>query len=289
MDSQDYGRIERAMRYMERHCLEQPSLDAVAASIGLSRYHFQRLFTRWAGISPGRFLHCLTLQHAKARLAARASLLDTALDAGLSGPGRLHDLFVTFEALTPGEYKRQGEGLVVHHGFHPSPFGECLVALTERGVCGLSFVDEGGREAALADLRARLPRAAYRAGPQRTAPVAERVFGVRGGPETPLHLLLHGTNFQVKVWEALLRVPAGERTTYAGLAHAVGRPGAARAVGQAVGRNAIAVLIPCHRVIRTMGLVGQYRWGAERKHLLLAWEAARHAGETGAGPAAASA
>jgi AraC family transcriptional regulator, regulatory protein of adaptative response / methylated-DNA-[protein]-cysteine methyltransferase len=284
MHSQDYRRIERAMQYMEHHYRDQPSLDELAASVNLSRYHFQRLFTRWAGISPGRFLHCLTLQHAKGLLAERQSLLDAALETGLSGPGRLHDLFVTYEALSPGEYKRQGEGLEVAYGFHPTPFGECLVAGTGRGVCGLSFVGEAGRAAALAELRERLPRATFREQAQQTAPVAERIFGGAEAGGGPLHLLLHGTNFQVKVWEALLRIPTGSCATYQQVAGQIGEPLAARAVGQAVARNPIAYLVPCHRVIRKMGLVGGYRWGEERKRLLLAWEAAR--GE--AGPAAAA-
>jgi AraC family transcriptional regulator of adaptative response/methylated-DNA-[protein]-cysteine methyltransferase len=278
MHSEDYRRIERAMQYMERHYRDQPSLEALAASVSLSRYHFQRLFTRWAGISPGRFLHCLTLQHAKGLLAQRHSVLDAALDTGLSGPGRLHDLFVTYEAVSPGEYKRQGAGLAVDYGFHPTPFGTCLLGLSERGICGLSFAPAAGRAAALAELRARLPRAAFREAPRTTAPVVERIFGAAGagtGADEPLHLLLHGTNFQVKVWEALLHIPDGSCATYQDVAVRIGSPAAVRAVGQATGHNPIAYLIPCHRVIRKLGLVGGYRWGEERKRLLLAWEAAR--------------
>lgn len=278
MRRQDFHRIERAMHAMAQQHPAQPGLDELAAAAGLSRYHFQRLFTRWAGISPGRFLHCLALQQAKGLLAGRHSLLDAALETGLSGPGRLHDLFVTYEAVSPGEYKRQGEGLEVAWGFHPTPFGECLVAVTARGICGLSFVTTGGRPAALAELRGRLPRATLREAPGRTRPVAEAVFGggeVADGPTQPLPLLLGGTNFQVKVWEALLRIPAGHCATYGDVAVAIGQPGAARAVGQAVGHNPIAYLIPCHRVIRKLGLVGGYRWGEERKRLLLAWDAAR--------------
>jgi AraC family transcriptional regulator, regulatory protein of adaptative response / methylated-DNA-[protein]-cysteine methyltransferase len=284
MHSQDFHRIERAMQYMEHHYREQPSLDELAASVNLSRYHFQRLFTRWAGISPGRFLHCLALQHAKGLLAERQSLLDAALETGLSGPGRLHDLFVTYEALTPGQYKRQGEGLRIAYGLHPTPFGSCLLALSERGICALSFVDAGGRAAALAELGARLPRATLHEDAARTAPLVQRVFGAAPGAGEPLHLLLLGTNFQVKVWEALLRIPAGACATYQDVAEGIGQPRAMRAVGQAAARNPIAYLIPCHRVIRKLGLAGGYRWGQERKRLLLAWEAARNQPE----PAAAA-
>lgn len=278
MHSRDYQRIERALHYLAQHHTMQPGIDELAASVKLSRYHFQRLFTRWAGISPGRFQHCLTLQHAKDLMERHHSLLDTALETGLSGPGRLHDLFVTYEAISPGEYKRQGEDLEVTHGFHATPFGECLVAVTDRGVCGLSFVGPEGRQRALADLRMRLPRASLCHDPARTQPVAERAFGpgeAGSGALQPLHLLLRGTNFQVKVWEALLRIPPGACASYGEVAAAIGQPGAARAVGQAVGANPIAYLIPCHRVIRSMGVVGGYRWGEERKRLLLAWETAR--------------
>ncbi len=285
MRSEDYRRIEQAMGYMEAHDLEQPSLEEMAASVNLSKYHFQRLFTQWAGISPGRFLHCLTLHHAKRLLGAQQSVLDTSLDAGLSGPGRLHDLFVTYEAVTPGEYKRGGAGLSIAYGFHATPFGECLLGATGRGICALTFVRGGDREGALAELRARWPRATLGEAPERTGPLAERAFGGQGADRPALHLVLHGTNFQVKVWEALLRIPPGTVATYGAVAAAIGRPTARQAVGQATGRNPIAVLIPCHRVIRRMGVVGGYRWGAPRKRMLLAWEAARAApqGEVAAG------
>jgi AraC family transcriptional regulator of adaptative response/methylated-DNA-[protein]-cysteine methyltransferase len=273
---EDYRRIEHALHFLQQHHLEQPSLEEIAASLKLSKYHFHRLFSRWAGISPHRFLQYLNLAHAKAGLASNQSLLDATYDAGLSSPGRLHDLFVTFEAVTPGEFKRGGSALLIEYGVHPSPFGECLLALTGRGICGLAFVPPGGRMAALQDLQRAWPHAALQENPARTAPVAARIFpGPGGGTGSPLHLVLHGTNFQIKVWEALLHVPPGRVTTYGELAGRIGRAGAARAVGQAVARNPVAYLIPCHRVIRAMGVVGGYRWGAERKRIMLAWEAAR--------------
>lgn len=284
MYDNDYARIEQAMWFMEGHFQEQPSLEEMAASVDLSKYHFQRLFTRWAGISPGRFLQCLTLNHAKDRLESSHGVLDASLDAGLSGPGRLHDLFVTHEAVTPGEFKRNGEGLQVGYGFHLTPFGDCLLAVTERGICGLSFVEAGGRAGALLDLQSRLHKAEFREETPRTGATVERIFAPSGvGYDVPLRLLLHGTNFQVKVWEALLRIPAGMVVSYQDVAAHIGNAGAVRAVGRAASQNSIAYLIPCHRVIRKVGLVGDYRWGAARKRLMLAWESARAGQVSGAG------
>jgi AraC family transcriptional regulator of adaptative response/methylated-DNA-[protein]-cysteine methyltransferase len=274
--NENYTRIEQALWFMERHHQEQPSLEEMAASVNLSKYHFQRVFTRWAGITPGRFLQTLTLDHARRLLEDSHSVLDTSLEVGLSGPGRLHDLMVTHEAITPGQFKSRGEGLRIAYGFHGTPFGEFLVMLTDRGICGMAFVGPAGREATLAEAAAPWAQAALVEEPGRTAATVARVFrGPAAGGGPPLHLVLHGTNFQVRVWEALLRVPAGGVTTYEGLAARIGRPGAARAVGQAVARNPVAYLIPCHRVIRKLGVLGGYRWGAGRKRLLLAWEAAR--------------
>lgn len=289
MQTRDYQRIERALRILLRDHRDPPALDALAAELGLSRFHFQRLFTRLAGISPGRFVHHLVLQEAKDLLARRSSVLDAALDAGLSGPGRLHDLFVAHEAVTPGEFKARGAGLRIAYGFHPTPFGTCLVGVTERGVCALSFVDDDGaapqaaRGRALDGLRARWPRAVLEEAPARTEPVAAAAFAPPGAADrgrTPLRVLLHGTNFQVQVWAALLRIPPGATATYGDVAAAVGRPGAARAVGRALADNPVACLIPCHRVIRGLGVLGGYRWGEDRKRMLLAWEAAGADGDT---------
>lgn len=275
----DYARIARAIAFLDAHRDEQPSLDDVAAEIGLSAFHCQRLFRRWAGVSPKRFLQALTAETAKRMLREGESVLDTALASGLSGPGRLHDLLVVFEAMTPGEYKRQGADLEIRHGFHATPFGEAMIARTDRGVCGLTFTD-GDRESALDDLVTRWPRARFVEDASSTSPLIDRIF--RGGdrevetrhPE-PIHLLVRGTNFQIQVWQALLSVPAGRFVSYGALAAKAGKPRSARAVGTAVGTNPIGFLIPCHRVIRETGAVGGYRWGVPRKRAMHVWEAAQ--------------
>ncbi len=286
----DYGRIARAIAYLDSRQDEQPSLDDVAAHVGLSAFHFQRLFRRWAGVSPKRFLQALTAESAKRLLRAGASVLDSAYGSGLSGPGRLHDLLVAFEAMTPGEYKRHGEDLDIRYGFHPTPFGDALIGATDRGVCGLVFVADaasnGGdadvRRQALDDLVGRWPGARFVEDSTATAPLVSHMFGTDPEPDSepapkrrPIHLLVRGTNFQVQVWQALLSVPAGSFVTYGDLAAAIGKPKAARAVGSAVGANPIGFLIPCHRVIRQTGALGGYRWGTERKRVLHAWEALR--------------
>ena len=269
---QDYRRIERAIRYLDAHVVDQPSLEDVAAEIGLSPFHAQRLFTRWAGISPKRFLGLLTVGHAKAALQAGESVLDATYEVGLSGPSRLHDLFVSYEAMTPGEYKQQGAGLAIRYGIHPTPFGEALLLLTERGIAGMSFVDRD-REAAIEEARAAWPLSRLVEDRRATKVVIERLFeGADGGPP---RLLLRGTNFQVKVWSALLRVPAGRVVSYLDLASAIGQPRAVRAVGNALAHNPLGYLVPCHRVIRATGALGDYRWGQTRRRALLAWEAAQ--------------
>lgn len=274
--AQDYALVADAIRYIEAHRREQPELAQIARHIGLSDFHFQRLFSRWAGVSPKRFLQALTLGEAKAALARNGSVLDAAYDAGLSGPGRLHDLFVQCTAATPGEVKSGGAGLTIRYAVQPTPFGPAFFGVTERGICALSFVGDGGEAQALAELRERWPAARLLADGRESAALAERIFAGGAGPEA-LHLYIKGTNFQLQVWQALLRVPLGSVTSYGELAQAIGRPGAARAVGSAVGSNAIAWLIPCHRVIRQTGAVDGYRWGTERKRAMLGWEAARAA------------
>lgn len=282
----DYERVAKALGYVEANLAAQPHLAEVAAHVGLSPYHFQRLFKRWAGISPKRFLQFLTVEHAKACLAEARSVLDTAYDAGLSGPGRLHDLFVACEAMTPGEYKRRGEGLSIRYGFHDSPFGDCLLLTTERGLCGLGFADGGRREAALADMRRRWPGADYHPDAAATAPVMAAIarrlgWSPAAGGAARIGLHLMGTNFQVRVWEGLLRIPAGTLVSYDELGAMVGQPGAARAVAGAVAANPVALLVPCHRVIRASGIVSGYHWGPSRKRAILGWEASRRAAAKG--------
>lgn len=272
-DAADYARVERAIRFLREHAERRPPLAEVARSAGLSSAHFQRLFTRWAGISPKRFLQFLAKEHAADLLRRSASVLDAAYEAGLSGPGRLHDLLVNAEAATPGEVASGGRGVVVAWGFAASPFGECLLGVTDRGICHLSFVGPGGRRGALADLRRRWPRATLREDRPLAARITGRAFA--GTRRAGLSLHLAGTNFQMKVWEALLRIPPGAAASYGEVARRIGRPAAARAVAGAVAANPVAWLIPCHRVLRAAGDLGGYRWGLERKRAMLGWEAAQ--------------
>ena len=294
--AQDFARIERALAYIRAHFRDQPELDEIAAAAALSPFHFQRLFTRWAGVSPKQFLGYLTLDHAKRALDRADSVLDAAYDAGLSGPSRLHDLFVNFEGITPGQYKAMGDGLDVRYGVHAGFLGDFVVAVTDRGICGLQFVNaagEDGAEAALADIRRRLPGATFRLAQDETWAACESVFGPgHGDPARPLRLWYKGTNFQIKVWQALLSIPPGALVTYGDIARAIGEPTAARAVGSAIGANPIGLLIPCHRVIRATDLFEtNYRWGAERKLALIGWEQAQreNAAETVDQPAQATA
>jgi AraC family transcriptional regulator of adaptative response/methylated-DNA-[protein]-cysteine methyltransferase len=274
--STDYGRIEAAIHYLEENFQAQPTLAEIASHVGLSEFHFQRLFSRWAGTSPKRFLQYLTIQHAKKLLAESQSILDATYEAGLSSPSRLHDLFVTHEAITPGEFKQKGAGLTIQYGFHDSPFGECSIALTERGICGLQFVADGDHEAALAELKASWPQAEFIADDKATRPYINPIFNLNDVAERPsLPLYLKGTNFQIQVWQALLKIPAGTAVSYGTVAQMIGNPKAARAVGSATGSNPIGYLIPCHRVIRQAGGLGDYRWGSSRKKAILGWEAAR--------------
>ena len=266
------AQIARAIAYMIEHYQEQPSLEAMAARADLSPFHFQRIFKRWAGISPKRFLQYVTLAHAKRLLAGDASVLDAALDTGLSGPSRLHDLFVSCEAITPGEFKTLGEQLVIRWGLHDGPLGRVLLGATERGICWLSFVPEGDA-AAIAAFEREWVGARLVADQSATSDHAARAFALKDDT-SPLPLLLRGTNFQIKVWEALLRVPFGRLVSYQTIAEAIGQPGASRAVGRAVGRNNVAWLIPCHRVIRSTGIIHNYRWGTAQKQVLTSFESA---------------
>jgi AraC family transcriptional regulator of adaptative response/methylated-DNA-[protein]-cysteine methyltransferase len=275
--SQNYKLIEQAIRYIEANVQHQPELEEIASAVGLSEYHFQRLFTAWAGISPKRFLQFLTKEHAKELLAKSENLLDATHQIGLSSLGRLHDLFVTTEAVTPGEYKSAGAGLTIHYGIHPTPFGKCLIATTDRGICNLRFVEESEGKA-IDDLVANWKQAKMSEDYKSTAPLAARIFSdsVSGSgmreQSSPLTLHLRGTNFQIKVWEALLNIPTGSVTTYEHIAAQIGKPSALRAVGTAVGHNPVAYLIPCHRVIRKTGEFGNYLYGSARKKAILVKE-----------------
>jgi AraC family transcriptional regulator of adaptative response/methylated-DNA-[protein]-cysteine methyltransferase len=270
--TEDYLRIEQAILYLENHYKDQPELGEVAANIGLSEYHFQRVFARWAGVSPKRFLQFLTKEGAKELLDRSQNLLETTHQVVLSSLGRLHDLFVTVEAVTPGEYKSRGAGVTIRYGLHATPFGKCLIATTDRGICHLSFVQSSEGDA-IDGLVAEWKQARMIEDYRATAPLVRPIFDLQYSDDRkPLNVHLRGTNFQLKVWEALLQIPAGEVTTYASLAARIGKPAAARAVGTAIGHNPIAVLIPCHRVIRKIGEFGNYRYGALRKKALLARE-----------------
>jgi AraC family transcriptional regulator of adaptative response/methylated-DNA-[protein]-cysteine methyltransferase len=275
----DYARVRDVLSYLTGNWRDQPSLDVLAQRARMSPEGLQRLFQRWAGLTPKAFLQALTLDHARAMLLDRASILDTALDVGLSGPGRLHDLFVTHEGMPPGAYKEKGAGLAISWGFHPSPFGVALVMLTPFGLCGLAFADEGREQAVLAEMKGRWPNARYTEDSAATAPIAARIFAPGNWRDgQPLRVTMIGTDFEIRVWETLLKIPAGKATTYGDIAAAVGSPKAARAVGAAVGRNPISFVVPCHRVIGKSGDLTGYHWGLTRKRAILGWEAGKLAG-----------
>jgi AraC family transcriptional regulator, regulatory protein of adaptative response / methylated-DNA-[protein]-cysteine methyltransferase len=269
-------RVERAIRYLARNRLEQPSLEDVADVMGLSPFHAQRVFSGWVGVSPKQFLGLLTVEHAKALLRDAESVLGAALEVGLSGPSRLHDLFVKLEAITPGEYKAEGQGLTMRWGIHPTPFGDALFVASPRGLARLAFLAEEAPGAALAEAREDWPLSRFVEDPRATAEHAASAFAnLDGGPApAPIRVLVKGSPFQVQVWRALLRIPAGAAVSYGGLAKAIGQPGASRAVGTACGRNRVGYLIPCHRVIRETGALGGYHWGLDLKRTLLATESA---------------
>ncbi|MGB7247513.1 MAG: methylated-DNA--[protein]-cysteine S-methyltransferase [Phormidesmis sp.] len=279
--SENYNRIARAIAFMRQHHLEQPDLAAVAQHVALSEHYFQRMFTEWAGISPKRFLQYLTVEYAKSKITHASNLLDLTSDIGLSSPGRLHDLFVNLEAMSPGEFKSGGQGLVIRYGIHDTPFGNALIATTARGICNLRFLERSDPQAVAALFREAWPNAGIVSDRQTTHSLCKAIFSPFTGPtdsaastsQKPLNLMVKGTNFQIQVWRALLRVPAGELTTYRTIAEMINRPTAARAVGNAIGSNPVGYLIPCHRVIRESGELGGYRWGVVRKTAILGWEA----------------
>ncbi|MFQ1610583.1 bifunctional transcriptional activator/DNA repair enzyme AdaA [Aeromonas veronii] len=272
----DYARIADAIRFIASQVERQPTLDEIAAHVHLSPFHFQRLFSRWAGVTPKRYLQVLTLERAKALLQESRPLLEVADTLGLSSGSRLYDHFVQLEAVTPGEYKQRGAGLVIDHGVHDTPFGQAFVALTPRGVCNFSFLDEKTPEAPLATLAQHWPAARLQEAPSRTQNVINTMFDGSKAPDRPISLHVSGTNFQISVWRALLQIPPAKVVSYAQVASAVGNPKAARAVGLAVGANPVALMIPCHRVIQQNGKLGGYHWGETRKQAIHSWEAARY-------------
>lgn len=273
----DYERIARIIRYLDEHHVDQPDLTQLARHVGLSPFHFHRLFHAWAGVTPKDFLQCLTLAHARQMLGRGESILDSALDSGLSGPGRLHDLCVQIEAASPGELKSGGVGWTLSCGFADSPFGKCLIAESPRGICHLSFVEQ--EQAALSQLQEEWPRAKIVRSDDPAKKMAGRIFACppRPGSTQPLRAFVRGTPFQVRVWRALLKVQPGTLTSYRRLSEVIGQPGAARAAGAAVGQNPLAYLIPCHRVIRETGVISGYHWGQMRKRAIIAWESSRSA------------
>ncbi|MGA2053296.1 MAG: methylated-DNA--[protein]-cysteine S-methyltransferase [Opitutales bacterium] len=271
----DYERVARVIRHLDEHHREQPDLAALAAGAGLSAFHFHRLFAKWAGVTPKDFLQCLTAAQVKAALRRGESALGAALDAGLSGPGRLHDLCVTLEGASPGEIKAGGAGWTLEAGYAESPFGKCLIAQGARGICFLAFVEKGGEKAAWAELKKEWPQAKIKRDDAVARELAAKIFTTGSQPRSILRAYIKATPFQARVWRALVRVPAGALVSYGDLAEAIGQPEAARAVGTAVGANPVAYLIPCHGVIRATGVVGDYRWGVERKRALVGWEGAK--------------
>lgn len=270
----DYTIVRRALAFMGERWRGQPDVAAVAAAAGVSEVQLTRALTRWAGITPKQFLQAQTLDHARRLLKEEASLLETALEVGLSGPARLHDLFVTHEAMTPGDYKAGGAGLVIRWAWVPSPFGRALVMGTERGLAGLAFADPGTEDATFADMTARWPHADYREDPVAIAPYAARIFEpAQWRPDTPLRVVLIGSDFEVRVWSTLLKVPFAGAASYTNIARAIGKPTAARAVGSAIGRNPISFVVPCHRILGSGGSLCGYHWGLTRKRAILGWEA----------------
>ena len=272
--ARDYELVRQNLTYLREHWREQPALEELAQRSGLSGAHLQRLFMRWAGLSPKAFLQALTIDHARRLLRDSASVLDTAHEVGLSGPGRLHDLFVSLEGMSPGAYKAKGKGLLIRHGFHDCPFGRVLLMMTEQGICGLAFADPGDEPSCLADMKSRWPEADFVEDRQATGEQVARIFDpALWKAEQPLRIVFIGTAFETQVWQTLLKIPVGQATTYSDIAAHLGSPRASRAVGTAVGRNPISFVVPCHRVLGKSGGLCGYHWGLTRKQAILGWEA----------------
>ncbi|WP_068310905.1 methylated-DNA--[protein]-cysteine S-methyltransferase [Polycladidibacter hongkongensis] len=271
---EDYQLVQQTLQHISENWREQPSLEQLARKVDQQPIQLQRLFSRWAGITPKQFLQAITLDHARAMLQQAETVLDTAHDVGLSGPARLHDLFVTHEAMTPGDFRRRGEGLTITYGFHPCPFGVVLLMVTERGLAGLAFADTGKEQETLQDMCKRWPAATFVENPQQSAPYVARIFNrEQWQEETPLRVVFIGTDFEIRVWEKLLKIPMGQATTYSDIAKSLGKPGASRAVGTAVGKNPVSFVVPCHRVLGRSGNMCGYHWGVTRKRAILGWEA----------------
>ncbi|WP_106752828.1 methylated-DNA--[protein]-cysteine S-methyltransferase [Pannonibacter carbonis] len=272
--ARDYQVVRETLERITETWRDQPQLDDLARQVGLQPIQLQRVFSRWAGLTPKQFVQAITLDHARALLRDAASILDTSYEVGLSGPARLHDLFVTHEAMTPGDYRGRGAGVTIRYGFHPCPFGQVLLMITERGLAGLAFADPGEETSAFEDMSSRWPAASFVADQEATLPYAVRVFDPSAwASDTPLNVVFIGTDFEIRVWQTLLKIPMGRASTYSDIARSLGKPSAARAVGTAVGRNPISFVVPCHRVLgRTGGLCG-YHWGLTRKRAILGWEA----------------
>lgn len=276
----DYEIIRRVIEKISLDYRDQPSLEALAEDVGETPGGLQKLFTRWAGLSPKTFLQAVTLDHARKLLDSGLPLLDTAYELGMSGPGRLHDLFVTHEAMSPGDYKTRGDGLTIRYGYHISPFGLALIMVTDRGLAGLSFNDPGDERAAFADMSGRWPNATYIEDMAATAPYAARIFDrTRWCADKPLRVVLIGTDFQVRVWQALLKIPMGRARAYSEIANEIGSPAASRAVGAAIGANPISFVVPCHRALGKSGALTGYHWGLTRKRAILGWEAGQLAAD----------
>jgi len=270
----DYDSVRRAIAFISEHWRAQPTIESMAEASGVTPDELHHLFRRWAGLTPKAFMQALTLDHAKGLLRDSASVLDAALDSGLSGPGRLHDLFVTHEAMSPGEWKNGGAGMTLAYGFHPSPFGTAIVIASGRGLAGLAFADSGGEQASLADMQRRWPRATYLEDRAGTADLAQRIFDTKmWRADQPLRVVLIGTDFEVRVWETLLKIPMGRAVSYSDIANKIQKPKASRAVGAAIGKNPVSFVVPCHRALGKSGALTGYHWGITRKQAMLGWEA----------------